>query len=145
MSILQSMTDAELVKATRPPQPIADAFLRADEAALEILLDLLFACHDLVDNPEQEDHLWHQVDVAWMIKRLYDEERIPPALAVAAPTWDDAIRVSEEWLRQFPHDCSEFEWWGWRRDEWETPSIVAFFRGMLLDRISQTPGHKNTL
>ena len=129
------MNDAELVVASGVPEPIGQAFLNHDEAALEVLLDLLFACHYLVDDPEQEDGKWYNMDIAWPIYKLYDSDSVPPVLSKIAPTWQDAIRVSEEWLAAFPHSCNEFDWWAWQRDQWQDPSVVNFTRELLATRI----------
>jgi hypothetical protein len=132
----EHLTDLELVGAANPPRPLADVFLRQAEADTEALLDLLFCCHNLVDDPEQEDGPWHNSDIAFFVKRWYLNAQVPPALKDIAPTWDDAVLVAEQWLQSWPHDCGEFEYWAYRRDEMEDPTAIGYMRSLLQDRAS---------
>jgi hypothetical protein len=129
------MTDTELVAATLPPPQLADAFLRQAEADVEVLLDLFFACHQLVDDPEQEDGYWYDCSHAWPIRSLYIECKAPQALPSVAPTWADAIKVSEQWLKLWRHDCGDFDYWAYRRDELDDPPAISYFRSLMVDRI----------
>jgi len=131
------MTDKELVDVTKPPQALAKAFLEKDEEGIDQLLELLFACHKLVDDPGQEYGLWYECDVAWPLKRLYGEERLTKTLWLVAPSWEKAIDVSAEWLKTWGHNCAEYECWAYRRDEWHDPSPLAFFKEMLVGRLTE--------
>jgi hypothetical protein len=133
------MTDHELVAATNPPQPLADAFLSQSESDVEALLDLLFCCHQLVDDPEQEDSKWFNVDSAWLVRKQYMEGQVHPALMAIAPTWDDAMRITLEWLKTWPHDCGEYDYWGYGRDEMDDVTAIAFLREMMTTRVPAMP------
>ncbi len=127
------MTDDELITCTKPPPPFARALLEKDEAGMDQLLDLLFACHAKVDDTEDLSP-WYEYEVAWDVRQLYERGLVAPALQRIAPTWEDAMRVSEEWLHEWRHNCGEFERWQWRRDAFGEPSALAFFRGMMICR-----------
>lgn len=127
------MPDAELIACTQPPAAFATALANRDEAGLEQLLDLMFACHAKVD--ESEDLApWHEFEIAWDVKQIYERGQLTPALQGIAPTWEDAMRMSEEWLGQWRHSCGEFERWMRRRTEAEGVSALSFFRVMMIAR-----------
>jgi hypothetical protein len=131
------MTDQELIALAKPPAPLADAFLRQSEPDVEALLNLLFCCHLLVDDPEQEDGNWHESSTAWPVKGWYQEGNVPASLLAIAPTWDDAIRVTTEWLSSWPHSCAEYDYWSCSHQE-EDPTAIGYLRGMLIDRVKPT-------
>ncbi len=100
---------------------------------MEQLLDLLFACHAKVDDI-QDLTPWHECEVAWNVKLRYERGMVTPALQRIAPTWEDAISLSEEWLVQWRHSCGEFERWMQRHTDPCGASALAFFRGMMISR-----------
>lgn len=128
------MTDEELIAATHPPAPLAKALLACDEKGMEQLLSLLFACHKLVCGDEEDQLGWPSGDLAWPLRRQYQANTLTPALAEIAPTWPDAIRLSEEWFRQWPHDCSDEGCWSERRDELDDPTALGVLRKIMRER-----------
>lgn len=129
--------DQELIEITKPPAPLASAFLRQSEEDVEALLALLFCCHHLVDDPEQENSDWHNTDIAWLVKRWYLEDKIPAALKEIAPTWEQAIAVTTSWLETWPHDCGEYDYWGHQRDDLDDVTAISYFRDMMKSRVSK--------
>lgn len=127
------MPDAELIACTQPPEPFATALMDQDEQGMAQLLDLLFACHAKVDDIEDLAP-WHECEVAWNVKSLYERGQVGPALQTIAPTWEDAMRLSEAWLVQWRHSCGEFDRWTLRRTEVGGTSALSFFRGMMIAR-----------
>ena len=127
------MPDAELIACTQPPAPFATALMDQDEPGMEQLLDLLFACHAKVDDTEDLAP-WHECEVAWKVRSLYERGQVVPALLGIAPTWEDAMRLSEEWLGQWRHNCGEFERWMQRRAGADVVSALSFFRVMMIAR-----------
>jgi hypothetical protein len=125
------MTDLELVAFVKPPAPLGDAFLTGSEADLEILLDLLYSSHLLICGGEEEYPKWFYTDIGWPIWRLYRDDIVPPVLTALAPTCEDAEAIAKEWATAWPHSCTDYEWWAWRRDDWEDPSIRNYFRDVL--------------
>lgn len=130
------MPDAELIACTQPPAPFVNALMDQDEQGMEQLLDLLFACHAKVDDIEELTP-WHECETAWDVKQRYERGQIAPALQGIAPTWDAAMRLSEEWLGQWRHNCGEFDRWMQRRSEPGDVSALAFFRNMMIARCPQ--------
>ena len=127
------MTDAELVSCSQPPAPFATALMDQDEAGMGQLLDLLFACHAKVDDMEDLSP-WHECEVAWNVRMRYERGQVSPALQAIAPAWEDAMRLSEEWLGQWRHSCGEFERWMQRQTESGGESALSFFRVMMIAR-----------
>lgn len=132
----EKITDLELISATRPPAAMAHAFLEKDEAGMKQLLELLFACHLLIDDPEVDQSMWYQCDHSFNLEKLYRESSLTNALKSVAPTWDDAKYVSEKWLKEWRHDCGEYDWWVFRSDELDDPSAISYFRGMMIMRFT---------
>jgi hypothetical protein len=131
---MRTRTDQELIDIARPPAPLASALLRQSEADVEALLQLLFCCHQLLDEPEQVEVTWHDCSIAWPVKGWYLDSNVPEVVLALAPTWESAISLTTDWLQVWPHDCGEYDYWAYRRDELDDPSAMAFFRGMLTDR-----------
>jgi len=127
------MPDAELIACTQPPPPFATALLAQDEQGMAQLLDLLFACHAKVDDMEDLSP-WHECEVAWDVKQHYDRDQVAPLVQEIAPTWQDAMALSEAWLSQWRHSCGEFERWVQRRTEAGDASALSFFRAMMISR-----------
>ncbi len=134
--MIETMTDHELISATRPPAAMAYAFLHRDEAGMEQLLELLFACHLLIDDPDLDKSMWYQCDHSFNLEKLYRESNLTDALKSVAPTWEDAKCMSERWLKEWRHDCGEYDWWILRRDELNDPSAIAYFKEMMIMRFT---------
>lgn len=128
-------TDQTLIEIAKPPAPLANALLRQSEEDVEALLELLFCCHQLVDDPEQEESKWYNTDTAWFVKRWYLDCKIPEALKEIAPTWEQAMAVTITWLKSWPHDCGEYDYWSHQRFDIEDETAISYFREMLKSRV----------
>ncbi len=127
------MPDNELIACTQPPPPFITALQDQDEQGMGQLLDLLFACHAKVDDTEDLSP-WHECEAAWDVKRRYDQGQVVASVMDVAPTWDEAMRVSEAWLPQWRHTCGEFERWLQYRSAPGGDSALSFFRAMMITR-----------
>lgn len=113
------------------PQPILDALLGGNDDDAEALLDLLFAPHMLLDDPEQENGHWFDADHAFPVRRWYIDGTIPPVIKKIAPTWENAKRVAVEWLEDCPHTCYEYDEWNLNRESLDDQSPKAYLKALV--------------
>ena len=113
------------------PKPFIDAVGNGSEEDAEALLELYFSVHHLIDDPEQEMCPWDQCTHFYRVQEWYRTDSIPPVIKALAPTLDDAKNLTLHWLETFPHICSVFEDWMFRRDELENPSAKNFIAELI--------------
>jgi hypothetical protein len=133
-------TDQALITLVRPPDPLAEAFLKKDRETLRILLNVLFSSHELnhftPGSPDNNVDVWTDDSDTIYFRNMYGQDTVHPKLAEIAPDWHAYVHLAETWHHEFPFGCAEYDDWFWGHDEDPASRSLDFFRVMLINRIS---------